>query len=502
MIKKIAVALLMSATLTISQQSTASLIYPGKLSNFDDGNVDGWTKGPRSNAQPEVITDEQGHRYLLVSSTGELTFDTERDPDSRLKVLNHSTWLPDYNLLGIVAIKVRMANLGKTPLHMRLFFGNTAQEKMCMTETAVELSPDKQWQDITFNMQQPGLICGSAVNTDRTIQPENFSIAGLKKNLNNIFFMSLETPDSDGKLVGTLGIDSIEALTSTSLGFVENSAHDQQLAILDLRTDVISNGELIQHISNTAQLTSVDGMSLRYQVDPDTGILKVLSEGKVETLRPVSAIMTEQSTPGVSYSKDGYKQLFTANNRRITAFPQSNAETEFSRLLQTLGLQIKHDGQANLAVFPQGGDLSGTWFSVRVDSVSILTDTTVPTGLSAKEYSNLTGVTEYIHSYSINGDMYQQSYHAVPADWEALRGYLLNTLKATQVRLSATGVISLLIAGNEYNTRISALVSPHDGGELPEKTELQGAGDMNKDGLPDFKVLYRNGQSQIIYLLP
>ena len=181
MMKKIATSLLIGITLVLSQHATANLIYPGKVSSFNDGNIDGWTKGPRSNAQPEIITGEQGRRYLLVSSFGELTSESERDPDSRLRFQNHTTWLPNYNLLGIVAIKVRMANLGKTPLHMRLFFGNTGQEKMCMSETAVELSPDKQWQDITFSMQLPGLVCGTAVGTDRKIEPVRFSIAELKK---------------------------------------------------------------------------------------------------------------------------------------------------------------------------------------------------------------------------------------------------------------------------------------------------------------------------------
>lgn len=502
MIKTLVISLFIGATLTFGQHSTANSIYPGKLSSFDDGNLDGWLKGPRSNAQPQIKMNEEGDRYLEVSSFGELSFEGERDPDSRLRVLNHTTWLPDYNLLGIVALKVRMANLGKKSIHMRLFFGNTDQEKMCMSEKAAELNPDKQWQEIMFTMQQPGLVCGTVTNSDRDIQPAIVSIAELKKNLNNIFFISLETPDSDGKIVGTLGIDSIEALTYSSLGFVENSANGKQRALLDLHTDVMANSQLIHHISNTLELTTIDGVSLSYQVNQNTGMLEVLSEGKKEFLRPVSAVITEESTLGVNYSKDGYKQLFTANKRRITAFPQSIVEAEFSALLQTLGLQIEHDGRGNLAVFPQGGDLSGSWFSVRVDSLSTQSDTVVPIGLSTKQYSNLAGVTEFIHSYNISSDVYQQSYHAVPADWEALKGYLLNMLEATDVSLSPIGVINLVIAGVKYNARMDALVNPHVGSSLPETIELQGMGDINKDGLPDFKVFYENGQAQVVYLLP
>lgn len=501
--KKIALSLLIGITSTNSYYAAANLIYPGKVSSFDNGDVDGWLKGPRSNAQPVIKMDEQGRSYLEVISIGELTFEGERDPDSRLKVLNHTNWLPDYELLGIVALKVRMANLGKKPLYMRLFFGNTKQEKMCMSESAVELSPDKQWQEITFSMMQPGLTCGNVTSTDRIIQPAIFSIAELKKNLNNIFFISLKTPESDGKLAGTLGIDSIEALTSETLGFVANSGNGKQLASIDLRTDVIAGGELIQHIKNTSKLTNIEGVSTRYQVNESEGTLEVLSSGKIEVLRPVSAIMTEQSTVGVSYSDSGYKQLFTSNQRRITAFPQSNAEADFASLLQTLGLKIEHDGQGNLAVFSQGTGQSGVWFSVRVDSVSMQSGTAVTPGLSTKEYSNLAGVIEFIHSYPVNDDLYQQSYHAVPANWKALQSYFLNTLKATHARLSATGIINLAIGGLEYNARMGALVSPHDGNSsLPEKIDLQGVGDINSDGLPDFKVLYKNGQSQIIYLLP
>lgn len=109
---------------------------------------------------------------------------------------------------------------------------------------------------------------------------------------------------------------------------------------------------------------------------------------------------------------------------------------------------------------------------------------------------------EFIHSYNIDSNVYQQSYHAVPADWEELQGFLLNTLKATHVILSPVGVIRLTLGGKEYSARMSAIVSPHDGSELAEETELHGLGDTNNDGLPDFKVRYKNGQSQTLYILP
>ncbi|WP_428353001.1 hypothetical protein [Methyloprofundus sp.] len=501
--KNLIIFLLIGTSFTLSHSSFANLIYPGKISHFNDGSLDGWSKGPRSNLQPEIITDELGRQYLEVTSVGELTFESERDPDSRLRVMNRSSWLTNYNLLGITALKVSMANLGTETLHMRLFFGDTRQEKICMTATAVELAPDKQWQEVIFSMQQPELICGTIATTDRIIQPAAVSVAELKKTLNNIFIMSLETPESNGKIEGKLGVDDIQALTYASLGFVANSARTNQPAIIDLHTDVVADGELIQHIHNTSELTTINGMPLEYLLNENSGTLEAVSAGKIENLRPVSAILTERDTAGASYNEDGYKQLFTANNRRITTFPQSNAEADFASLLQTLGLNIEHDRQGNLAVIPQGGNKSGSWFSVRVDAVSTLSDAALAPRLSSKEYSNLAGVVEFIHNYTINNDLYQQSYHAVPADWGSLKGYFLNILKATHARLSATGVINLLIAGVEYNARMAALVSPYDGSsELAEEIELHAAGDINKDGLPDFKVVYENGQSQIIYLLP
>lgn len=502
MIKKAIAALLIGSTLTVSHYSSANLLYPHKVSHFNDDSLDGWSKGPRSNKQPEIKQDEAGQKYLEVSSTGELAFDGERDPDSRLRILNHSTWLADYDLLGIVALKVRMTNLGHTPLYMRLFFGNTDQEKMCMSEAAVILAPDRQWQEIIFSMEQPGLICGTVESTDRKIQPATISVTDLKKNLNNIFFISLEDPTSDGKLVGTLGVDDIEALAPPSLEFVANSGNGKQLAIVDLHTDIITNSELLSHIINTPKLTRIEGKSLDYQLGKD-GLLKVLSEGEIELLRPVGATLIAHNTAGVHYSDAGYKQLLTVNQRRITTFPQSNAESDFTQILQPLGLVLAHREQGDLAVFPQSGGRSGAWFSVRVDAVSTRLEDNVALGLSTQEYSDLKGVTKFIHNYQIGNDVYQQRYHAVPANWEMLREYLLMTLKATDVRLSAIGVISLSLNGTDYKARISPLVSPHEEGiVLPKKVVLQEFGDINQDGLPDFKVWYKNGQSQIIYLLP
>lgn len=68
------------------------------------------------------------------------------------------------------------------------------------------------------------------------------------------------------------------------------------------------------------------------------------------------------------------------------------------------------------------------------------------------------------------------------------------------MELDADGVINVAHLGQTLRVRAGYRVVGGPGGGLP--LVLEGAEDANGDGLSDYRVVYANGDSQLLYRLP
>lgn len=88
----------------------------------------------------------------------------------------------------------------------------------------------------------------------------------------------------------------------------------------------------------------------------------------------------------------------------------------------------------------------------------------------------------------------------VPADWQALKAHLGTMAGVTSADLGADGVITVTLPGQTLRVRAAYRVVEGSGSAMP--LVLEGAGDQNGDGLSDYRVVYPNGDSQLLHRLP
>ena len=128
-------------------RATAAITF-GQLDDFQNGTVMSWAEGvaspnPPTNS-PSGGPRGEGDAYLRNDSAG------GSSAGGRMVMFNQDQWTGDYNAAGVTRIDASLANLGSTPLFMRVtiasgttLFGSTQ---------AVELPPDGAWRRVTFDL--------------------------------------------------------------------------------------------------------------------------------------------------------------------------------------------------------------------------------------------------------------------------------------------------------------------------------------------------------------
>lgn len=217
---------LLVAQLLASFNLYAADITSGRIDTFEDGTPMGWHRGPLSGDVPKVVSDA-GNQYLKVLSFGQQ--EGERDPDSKLSFFNSTSWVGNYTNQGIITIKAHMINLGTTPLHMRIRFGDTAMLTMYASNNAVVLPPDGQWREVSFGITAEHVTGldfggggapgegGAGADDGEGGADAPAGVIPLDKilaNVGHVFFLSAEGSLAPNKIKATFGIDNIHASTS------------------------------------------------------------------------------------------------------------------------------------------------------------------------------------------------------------------------------------------------------------------------------------------------
>ncbi len=299
----------------------------------------------------------------------------------------------------------------------------------------------------------------------------------------------------------------IPSVGDEPLKFVADTETGGQQAVVDLTTDIKANKLLIDHIRNTPNLTGIENAPIDYKVDSQTGLLHGQWKGLDTILRPVS--VTEKDSgeqPGISTTEDGHVQFITENGRKIIFQVEAQAFDDLTEQLDQFNLKVERDAENNLQIFQRNssGDLeTDNWFNVRPGLLSEpVNDDAETIGVENYEYPDLPGVFGYYYQFIKEDQLYRQYMHAMPADWSSLKGDLNSLPGAETVSISVDGEIFVRLDGTDYFGRMDAKVNPVETSQaLLSKTVLIDMGDINGDGHVDYKVVFPNGESQILYLL-
>ncbi|MGM0631609.1 MAG: GLUG motif-containing protein [Pseudomonadota bacterium] len=241
--------------------------------------------------------------------------------------------------------------------------------------------------------------------------------------------------------------------------------------------------------------------------DRGTGELGILSNGVRATVLPYSVRQAASGRDeGVFINEDGDVVLVTANDREVLAYPVVADPAVLDRVLGDLGLKVQYDERAMMRLSPVDdvSDDSG-YQTARADVLAVPASSVDEEGLYFRDVPGLQGAFVVFLAFTDeNGILMQQDLVPVPAHWSTLKEALASTPGMGSVRLGAEGIISVAVGGQtvrgrmeyEVSRRITAVDKPGAG------TTFSSIGDINGDGTEDFRVMYPDGDSQLLLIFP
>jgi hypothetical protein len=198
--------------------SSASIIQPGMIDDFEDGTTQSWIKGieiPKASILPpkNIANADESNRYLQVQSLGRRIADPgARDAHSRMVVFNETDWAGDYT--GITSINAMMKATSTTEdyLYMRLAIfdedvSGIPQSRYVSSDPQL-LKTDGNWHPVSLTL----------ATEDLTRFRGQKNAEDVLKNVSHLRFLSSKDQAAAwqvDKIQATLGIDDITAMVGS-----------------------------------------------------------------------------------------------------------------------------------------------------------------------------------------------------------------------------------------------------------------------------------------------
>lgn len=233
--------------------------------------------------------------------------------------------------------------------------------------------------------------------------------------------------------------------------------------------------------------------------DAGTGEITISTPDSLSVVLPVDVFQAEAwQAPGTYVTADGDILFVTRDGRAVVAYPMVADLPALLGGAASLHHQVEFDEQANIILYAQNGD---HYFVGRPFS-AVTAPADEREGLASHPVPNLPEV--YEHSIIFpEGDnkLMQQPLVPRPADWSSVKTLLLEMVDVEEARIDAHGVIAVkfrdgtVIEGRaDYQVDIGG--RPNASGRI----NLEPAGDLNGNGMPDFLITYPNGDTQLIHV--
>ena len=269
-----------------------------------------------------------------------------------------------------------------------------------------------------------------------------------------------------------------------------------QSAVLDLSTDVVVGGMSLLAAINA--LPDLRNNTLAFTQSQETGHLMLPLGADHILLYPVAIRQAAANQAmGITVNEDGSVIFVTETRRWVVAQPAIENPSALSKDLAHIGLsQIKAmpDGTVQ---FPTQGEI---YFVARADKTTRLTDPFELLGIVSSPSTVVQGMSVVLFRYAAADSVrWQQIFYPAAAHQEELRIALKGIPDASDVRFYQDGTVSAKIAKRTYRGLFDYRVQT---GRATNVTQLLIVPDANDDGSEDLRVVYANGDQQLLYVLP
>jgi hypothetical protein len=233
--------------------------------------------------------------------------------------------------------------------------------------------------------------------------------------------------------------------------------------------------------------------------DAGTGEITISTPDSLSVVLPVEVFQAEASqAPGTYVTEDGDILFVTKDGRAVVAHPVVADLPALLAGAAKLQQKVEFDEQANIILYSPDDD----HYFIGRPFAAITAPEGEREGLVSHPLADLPGV----HEHSIvfpEGDhkRMQQPLVPRPADWPGLKKQLQEMSDVDEVRIDAHGIIVVKFNdGSLIEGRASYQVNISDRAPTGGSIEVQSAGDLNGNGMPDYLITYPNGDTQLIHV--
>jgi uncharacterized repeat protein (TIGR01451 family) len=264
---------------------------------------------------------------------------------------------------------------------------------------------------------------------------------------------------------------------------------------VNLATDVLVEGKTLLEQLNAIPTLIADGLEFTQILE--TGQLWIPIGAEKMVLMPTQVTQASRTeTPSMTIHVDGSVTFITEMGRKILAQPTAENLGTLQTGLENLGFtQFKVASDGNLLLF---GDQQ---LVMRPDSYTQeAADFFKPFGLERIPSTLIDELTVFLLTYvDETGQHRQQYFYPVSAHPEELLSALRGYPGATSVNLDNSGKVSVKIGNLTYAAVLDYIINP---GHINTITQFLLIPDKNGDGSEEVRVIYANGDQQLLYLMP
>ena len=257
---------------------------------------------------------------------------------------------------------------------------------------------------------------------------------------------------------------------------------------------LVTGSSLLEEINAIPELKN---NNLAFVKDNKTGqLLLAIGSEEVMVIRIV-AVQLGNGEAGIKVHSQGQVTMTTTTGLVITTQPGIQDQLQMLTVLEELGI-IYHvmtaDGNLRIKI----NDIN---IITRPDLYTYLANPILPLGFDAEASTIVADLQDFVFRYQVeNTDLHrQQKLYPVPAYKEELRNVLAGYPGASEVRFFNNGKVTV----NIDEVIHSAIFDyPTLSGTSNSMTQFLFIPDRNNDGSQELKILYTNGEEQILYILP
>jgi len=271
---------------------------------------------------------------------------------------------------------------------------------------------------------------------------------------------------------------------------------DLALNAVHLTTDVLCDSEVNGIVSAINGLLELRRLNLTVYQNPVTGYLELDAGDQHYAVLPVAVRQilrhqVDQFIPlGINTAPDGQMTFITYTSREVTAYPVIQAPLALRKALLEFGLD--HLVMLNNGNLKVSASQSPIYYSARPEQFALKTQMPLTFDGVPSPWVENTAMVFFV--FAAGEQNLLQYFYPAAADPEAL----------AQARLELDGRVFVQL-GSEANKRtyrgfLDYRVTP--GAAVSDAVQFLDIEDVNGDGLSDYRIVYPNGDNQIMFQLP